>query len=603
VTADRPHQLPARDPSRPQSVLTSGLLLAAWAAALLASVVFFTGGFAFVVGHVQVRAHSAIIPLIFAAAYLAAAWRRGTEPVTQALAEGWAMLERRAALFAIAVSMVATGVGFGWGTYVAGGPDSYCYLHQAEVLARGRLSEPQPLVRQVPWPKAAKTFTPVGHLPAASDQAALVPACPAGYPLLMAALFWIGGRSAMFAVVPIFGGLAVWLTFLLGRHVAGNVAGLVTAVLLAVSPAFLYQIVQPMTDVPAVAAWTAALVAALASSGRRPGLACGLLTGAALLIRPNLVPLAGVMACSVFLDRPFVATRVIRALAVFSAAVLPFMIVTLALNAAMHGSPLDSGYGRLSDLFTLEHVRGNISRYPVWLVETETPFVLLAFAAPFNRRLGRSREAWWLIAFALATFACYVPYTVWDAWWFLRFVLPAFPALLSLAAAVGVTGLARLSPGMRMAALAVFMTLLVGFEVATASTRAVFELRDLESRFRHAGEYVERRLPPNAIVFAVTESGSVRFYSGRPTVDWSALDPAWLDRAVDWLSAHGYRTYFLFEPDEEPLFRQQFAGASAYADLDWPPSAEIDQNVRIYGALDRAAYLQGAKIDTDIVLH
>jgi hypothetical protein len=594
----------SRDSSRPERVvLTSGLLLASWAAVLLAAVVFFTGGFAFVVGRLPVRAHNVLGPLALAAVCLAGACRKGIAPVVQALDTWWTILERRAGWFAVAVSTVATAVGFGWGTYVAGGPDSYCYLHQAEVLARGRVSEPQPLAAEVPWPRAAVTLTPVGHLPGASDQTALVPACPAGYPLIMAALSWIGGRTAMFVVVPILGGLAVWLTFLLGRHVAGDVAGLLAAVLLCVSPAFLYQIVQPMTDVPAMAVWTAALVAALASSGRRPGLLCGLLTGAALLIRPNLVPLAGVVACSVFLDRPLTAARTIRALAVFSLAVLPFMIVTLALNAAMHGGPLDSGYGRLRDLFTVEHVRGNLSRYPIWLVETETPFVLLAFLAPFIRRAGAAREAWWLIAFAVATFACYIPYTVWDAWWFLRFVLPAFPVLVSLAVAVGVAGISRMPAATRTSVLAAAMTLLVGFEVATASKRAVFELRDLEARFRHAGEYVGRRLPPNAVVFAVTESGSVRFYSGRPTIFWSAVDRAWLDRAVDWLSAHGYRPYFLFEPDEEPLFRQQFAGASVYANLDWPPTAEIDQQVRIYSALDRAAYLSGAKIATDVVLH
>ena len=69
------------------------------------------------------------------------------------------------------------------------------------------------------------------------------------------------------------------------------------------------------------------------------------------------------------------------------------------------------------------------------------PFILLAFAAPWIAPRGeRRRMAWWLLAFALLTFACYLPYTVWDAWWFLRFVLPAFPPLLVLSAARGHRG-------------------------------------------------------------------------------------------------------------------------------------------------------------------
>ena len=83
----------------------------------------------------------------------------------------------------------------------------------------------------------------------------------------MAAAQALAGPNAVYFVVPLFGALAVWLTFVLGRSIHGARTGTMAAVLLSVSPVFLFQVVQPLTDVPAAAAWLAVLV--LAS---RPGI-------------------------------------------------------------------------------------------------------------------------------------------------------------------------------------------------------------------------------------------------------------------------------------------------------------------------------------------
>src|SRR6185436_1727007 len=126
---------------------------------------------------------------------------------------------------------------------------------------------------------------------------------------------------------------------------------------------------------------------------------------------------------------------VIRTWILFAVGVAPFVLVVALLQNAMYGSPLRSGYGNLSFLFRLEHVWPNLQRYPVWLLQTETPLVLLALAAPWLiRDQFARRRSFWLLAFAVAVFACYIPYEVFDAWWYLRFVLPAYPALLVLTA-------------------------------------------------------------------------------------------------------------------------------------------------------------------------
>ena len=66
------------------------------------------------------------------------------------------------------------------------------------------------------------------------------------------------------------------------------------------------------------------------------------------------------------------------------------------------------------------------SRYAEWVLDAQTPLILLTFAAPFLLRSGSAREepratrtafAWLGVAFAISIVACYLPYTVFDAWW------------------------------------------------------------------------------------------------------------------------------------------------------------------------------------------
>ena len=89
-------------------------------------------------------------------------------------------------------------------------------------------------------------------------------------------------------VVPLLGALAVWMTFLLGRRLSDGVTGVVAAVL-GGQPDFLYQLVQPMSDVAVVAWVTAAIVLAARPTVPSAALA-GLSAGLAILTRPNLAP-------------------------------------------------------------------------------------------------------------------------------------------------------------------------------------------------------------------------------------------------------------------------------------------------------------------------
>src|SRR4051812_10900116 len=99
-----------------------------------------------------------------------------------------------------------------WGSFVAGGSDSACYAIQAVRWSRvmshpltASLQPPDPLAQSAPWPHAAATLAPTGHVPSLTVAGAFAPICPAGLSIVMAPLYLAGGSSLMFAVVPLFG--------------------------------------------------------------------------------------------------------------------------------------------------------------------------------------------------------------------------------------------------------------------------------------------------------------------------------------------------------------------------------------------------------------
>src|SRR5438045_4061780 len=118
----------------------------------------------------------------------------------------------------------------------------------------------------MPWPLADWTFAPLGYRPAPT-RGFIVPIYPPGLPLLMAVFQQMTDRDAVFYVVPLLGALAVWAAGRLGSILHGPLTRALAAMLLASSPTFLLQLVQPVSDVPATAWWTLALM--LAVDGRR----------------------------------------------------------------------------------------------------------------------------------------------------------------------------------------------------------------------------------------------------------------------------------------------------------------------------------------------
>jgi hypothetical protein len=355
------------------------------------------------------------------------------------------------------------------------------------------------------------------------------------------------------------------------------------------------------------ALWMAVLTAALTSDPVRPWL-LGLLTGGALLVRPNLAPAAVVVA--VWLTIMSAGASGIRSglvrrnLLAFVLAALPAVAMLAALNTVLYGGPFASGYGRAVDLFAFANVVPNASRYARSLAETQLGVPLIGLFAPAALPREHRPVVWLAIVASLSVAGVYLLYRPYDEWWYLRFLLPALVPLTALA----VTVMARLlvsapiGAGLRVAVAFAVIAALSWHALETARERQAFDLQRLERRFRLTGDIARERLPANAVFVSIWESGSLRHHADRTSILWDSLTPEWLDRAVEWLTARGFQPFIVVEQWEEPRFRERFQGRSLVGALDWPPRYEIDRQVRIYKPADRAAYLRGDPVPTEYVV-
>ena len=529
-------------------------------------------------------------------------------------------------VLAIAAALIATSIRHT--AFVAAGSDAFGYVSQAHLWATGTLRQPQPLMTELASLVPREVMAPLAYRPAPAE-AAIVPVTSPGLPMLMAIAEVIGGRDAVFAVVPLLAAVAVWATYLVARQLSDRWTGVAAALLLASSPAFLFQLTSsPMSDIPASAFWALSLAAALRigidprlphavtadagrvsrstnvppdsrttdrnalqhptvgrASRRRPGapttstwlaLASGAAAGMAILIRANLAPVAAVPAAIVMWH----SAQRWRSALTFALGVVPAAGFIAVLYTYWYGSPLNSGYGSLAALYSATNIAPNLSRYSRWLLESQTPIVLAAVIAPILLRRRTAAAA--LLVFTGAVLCCYLLYFPFDVWWYLRFLLPAYPALLALTAGT-VIAASRWLPKQMRALITVTLLLVVAHRtIGYAAARATFDTGG-EQKYAITGRYVADHLPANAVIFCEQHSGSIRYYSDRTTIRYGGVPPDRFEAVVAALDRLGYRPYLIVEDWEEDVFRKQFAGRGVLDELSRGPEVELPLgNVRIY---------------------
>jgi hypothetical protein len=548
------------------------LLIAVMGAALMLAIAsVFGAGMSTSVAGFRISATTVFRPVVLAAAAgLLLVWR--SRHRERQLNQIWTATQRHAMTIALCLAIATIAIAMRMSLFEARASDQFGYVSQATLWAQGDLVVPQPLAAEAPWPDATWTFAPLGYRPG-QRAATIVPTYPPGLPLLMAGAVRIFGPFGAFLVVPLLGGVAVFATYVLGRYIGGVACGFLASMLLMTSPVFLFQLRQPMSDVP-VTAWWVLATALVATPSSAYAFAAGLAASAAILTRPNLVPLAGVLGIFILVCSPAgLRTRVRNAL-IFAVATLPGCVAVALINDHLYGSPFESGYGSTEELFRMEYLGTNLSTYPRWLVETETPFILLALLAPW---LIRTPLMWLCVALAATLTAAYAFYLPFDNWTYLRFLLPSIPLLLILSGGVVLHLTRRLSAPLSRWAVVAACVVLMAWRWDSAGMQPP---HPTDRRFAVVGEFVRDHLPSNAIVLSMQHSGSVRYYSGRPTLRWDLLDPQWLDRSFAFLRSKGYHPVVLLEEWEQPEFTKRFGVHTKSGALDWPPIATYSGEIR-----------------------
>ena len=532
--------------------------------ALWTLVTWLVGGFTIGLWGITIRANDPFRPLAFTvvavAIYLAT--------------RGPLNLRRLVTPVALVIALCPAIVGIARNSWTASGADQYAYVSQADLWLERNLTVPVPLAATAPWPDAVWSFAPYGFRPATTG-AAIVPVTAPGLPLMMAGAKAIAGHCSMFLVTPLCGALLVWIMFAIGRRMESDVLGLAAAWFTATSPAVLAMLVSPMSDVPAAALWALALFFAIGRT-RSSALGAGLTASGAILIRPNLAPLAALLAAWRWWTADNPEHRKDAALIAIGA--VPGCLIVAWTNNALYGSPLASGYGSLSSLFSMANVGTNLARYGTWLVESQTPLAVLGIAAllPFTLVWpGRwQRQAALLFGATLVVvWALYLAYMPYEAWWFLRFMLPSWPAIC-LGMAVVIVRLGRThSMALRLAAFG--LALAVGaYTIRFAVNNGAFPSGEGDHRYVSIAKIVEQATEPSAVIFTGQHSGPTRYYAGRTIVRYELVDPAWLDRAVQWLTVAGRRPYFLLEEYEVLDWEKRFGAANTLGRLTLAPIAE-----------------------------
>ena len=319
------------------------------------------------------------------------------------------------AYFAFLLSRAAFGVG---------GSDSSGYFNTARALAAAALVEDVPAYGELGLaPERIHLVMPLGFVPGPKP-GTIAPFYPIGVPLHMAGLAWIAGwRLGPFLLSPLAAALSLLLIRELGRELGlSGSESAAAAAILGACPIFLFQALQPMSDVLAtVWALAAVLAARRARCGAAWSAAAGIAAGIGVLVRPtSLLVVIPVLAAVPWRK---------RSLALLAAGAMPAVVVFLAYNRICYGSLFRSGYGSggaLAD-FAWSHFPPRFLHYVRWLAQMlPLPLAGASVCLLTPKRAGRLLLVLWFPPFLLL-YCFYGPY---ETWWYSRYLLPAIPALI-----------------------------------------------------------------------------------------------------------------------------------------------------------------------------
>ena len=515
------------------------------------------------------------------------------------------LLSRTLALLITALVVALT---IRYNTFASWATDSGAYVSAGLAWAKGEVFSPATFVFWAPWAADGQIEFPLGHVQG-PIRGTITGQYPLGYPLLIAAAVKVGGPLAAHLVSPVLAGVLTWCAFVLGRAMATPWAGVLAALMIGATPVVLGHTVMPFSDVPATAFWAIAWVMGV-RRGYGAAMAAGSAAAFAVMIRPNLAPLALVIALTVLVAERAGVRRAILRLVAFGVLGALGPLLVMWSQAELYGDPFQSGYRVPMDyFFKLERVPYNAGLYPRMLIELHSIFALggLLFA-PFALRRMRATDASYTrgllaisaVGLILVNYALYLPYLTYVGWYWLRFVLPAILALFVLLAA-GVDHL-RLWAQTRHPRLA-FLVVAPALFVVWSAQEHVRPTPGYE-RMQLMEHYLPDVLPRNAVVLTYAHGGALAASTGRPVLRLDIMNPDALDRIVGDLNRRALEPVFVLDVAVDgPFFTDRFKGQQL-GRLTWPARAEMTSvtSILYYNISDRETFFQGDRWPTDVLV-
>lgn len=495
-------------------------------------------------------------------------------------------------------------------TFTPWGSDPAAYVENAHRWAEGRLFEPSPLPLTVEWTAGGALAAPFGIRPGPISGTD-VSEYPAGMPVLMAAGLRVAGEDGVYLVAPVAAGVLVLCAFELAARLAGLWAGVLAAAMATLSPIVLVSAVQPMSDGPAAALWLVALVMA-ARPGPAAAMAAGAAAGMAILIRPNLAPLAAIVGAQLMATAKALGgwRAAFNAGILFGSTTAVGVGTLLWTQATLYGGPFTPSYRSIAGWFTREHIAPNVAIHTRYLVAVHSRWIATAALAPlvFLRRAAANEHppgvrplAAAIVGMILANAASYLPYTPYDDPEYLRFFLPALVLAFVLLSALTAWTVRAIATRSRWVASVAVIPALVVLLTPLPLLRYPFTLRGAWWRVVSMGRYLQAALPPHAVAFAYLQSTAVAFYTSAPIVRLDLVPPDALDRMVAELERHGYTPVFVADEPDLAWLRARFSGR--FGALDWPERARAVNigEIGYWLASDRDRHRRGEQWPTDVL--
>ena len=436
----------------------------------------------------------------------------------------------------------------GWINYLSmtcGGTDSYGYVSAGERLLAGAVVQDEPLAAILPA-NGIRAATSLGYVPSGRIPNASVPAYPLGLPAIMAIATLLFGRPGPFFVAPLCGVVLLAASYAIAyAWYRDRMTALLAAALIAVNPLVFTYAIQAMSDVPAAAA----LMVAIAALSRTPPLPilAGIASALTLITRPALAPAALALAALPLIAMGRQGAAVVgRYLAPVTAGIL----VQGWTQWYLYGDIFGSGYGGIADLFSIETSWFNARSYLYWGYLTLGPIWLASVALGIVTSKTLPRAVLGLVA--IAVILPYLFYRPYDHWETLRFLLPVI-VVATIIAATGMVETTRRVGNADAGALAasVVALTLAWTWMSWLAANQVFGLKEQEARHRLAGELVTQATPEDAVVLALQHSGSLRYYTGRETVNWDQIPAGSFEASVEALAGQGRPVFVVIDSAEE----------------------------------------------------